>query len=70
MDAVESYQLLGQLLNDLPVELLGTDNLGPDHHRWLGRSLALAKPYLSSIEFIELSSAATHLSGLLKVSNG
>jgi hypothetical protein len=64
------YRLLGQLLADTPPQLFSRgDALQPAHHQWLGRALALAKPLLSSGEYIQLSVAATSLGGALKTSN-
>jgi hypothetical protein len=65
----DAYRLLGQLLAETPEALFGTDVLSLEQHRWLGRALAIAKPYLETGESIQLSVCARHLSGSQKRSN-
>lgn len=66
----QAYNLLGQLVAELPAELFGTDVLQPIHHKWIGRVMACVEPYLSSTQNIQMNVAATSLSGPLKRSNG
>lgn len=69
MEPEALYRQLGQLVADMPRDLLGQAPISGDTHRWLGRAAVLVKESVDDLigtDYIGFTTAVDHLQGPLR----